>query len=336
MPDLPTIWFILLAVIFSLYFFLEGFDFGIDLLRPLLARNNAEHRALIGTIGPFWDGNEVWAILGAGVMFAAFPRLYGALFSALYVLFVLIVLALIGRGVAFEFRSHHPSRAWLRFWDFTSFVGALLPAFLWGVVMANLIRGLPLDENQVFVGGVGDVFDVFSVLGGLSSLLLFMLHGATFLLLRIDKKSDLHVRARRAALFWGALATAATLAFVVMGYVDTGLFRNFGLVPWLFPLAAFVNLSAIWFALVTRKDALSFAASGLTIAFSTATIFLGLYPTILPSTLDPANSLTVFSAASQPYTLRLMLTASAVFLPLIIGYQIYNYYVFRRRITVET
>jgi len=333
--DLPTTWFILVAFILTLYFFLEGFDFGVDLLRPLLAKSDAEERALVGTIGPFWDGNEVWVILGAGVMFSAFPLWYGVLFSGLYLVFILIILALIGRGVAFEFRNQRPGRRWRGFWDFTSFVGSLIPSFLWGVVMANLVRGLPINAEGDFVGGFFDIFDLFSVMGGFSSLLLFMLHGATFLLLRLHTGSVLYTRARRAAQFWGALATAATLIFVSIGYVTARLFENFGLVPWLFPIAAFFTLASIWYALVTRRDALSFVMSGLTIAFSTATIFLGLYPDVLPSTLAPTFTLTVYNTASQPYTLRLMLYVSLVFLPLIIGYQVYNYYVFRQRVRVE-
>lgn len=332
MPELATIWFILLAVIFCIYFFLEGFDFGVDLLRPFIAKTEAEKRTLIGTIGPFWDGNEVWVILGAGVMFAAFPKLYGTLFSALYLIFVLIILALIGRGISFEFRSQRQSKRWLAFWDFTSFVGALLPSFFWGVVMANLIRGLPINAEGNFVGGFTDIFNTFTLFGGFSSLFLFMLHGATFLLLRLHKDSVLHERARRMALFWGFFATFTTLIFVYMGYVSTNLFRDFGLVPWLFPLAAFATLVSIWFALVRGRDALSFVMSGLTISLSTATIFLGLYPELLPSSLSPNFTLTVANAASQPHTLELLSVASLIFLPLILGYQAYTYYAFRHRL----
>nr|WP_221276914.1 cytochrome d ubiquinol oxidase subunit II [Deinobacterium chartae] len=328
-------WFWIIAALFTLYFFLEGFDFGVDMLRPLLARNEREERALTGTIGPFWDGNEVWVIAAAGAMFSTFPRWYGALFSGMYPIFVIILLALIVRGVSFEFRNQVDRPRWRAFWDAMSFWGSLVPAFLWGVVMANLLRGLPISAEGEFVGSPLLLFNPFALLGGLATALMFVLHGANFLLLRLHHEDEIYHRARRAALFWGALATVAVLGFVVAGYISTGLFRNFGLLPWLFPIAAFLTLITIWYALVTRRSALGFAMSGLTVAFSTLTIFLGLYPNVAISTLDPANTLTVQQAASQPYTLHLMNIVAAIFLPLIVAYQIWNYYVFRQRVRVE-
>jgi cytochrome d ubiquinol oxidase subunit II len=332
--SLIDLWFWLIAVTFTLYFFLEGFDFGVDMLRPLLAKTDAEERALTGTIGPFWDGNEVWVLAAAGVMFSTFPVWYGALFSGMYPVFVVILLALLLRGVSFEYRNQVDQQRWRDFWDWMSFLGSVIPSFLWGVVMAKLIEGLSLDAERRVVGGLGELFTPFSLLGGLGTLLLFMLHGANFLLLRLHKDTVLYHRARRAALVWGALATVAILAFVVMGYVVEGLFESFGFLPWVFPLAAAATLASIWLALVRHRDALAFAMSGLTIAFSTVTIFIALYTrdVVLPSTLDPAFSLTLQGSASQPYTLFLLTIVGGIFLPLIIGYQIWNYYVFRARI----
>jgi cytochrome bd ubiquinol oxidase subunit II len=331
---LVTLWFWLIALTFTLYFFLEGFDFGVDILRPLLARTEAEERALTGTIGPFWDGNEVWVIAAAGVMFSTFPVWYGALFSGMYPVFVVVLLCLLLRGVAFEFRNQVDQQRWRDFWDWMSFGGSVLPAFLWGVVMAELIEGLSLDGNRAVVGGLGEVFTPFSLLGGLGTLLLFVLHGANFLLLRLHKDTVLYTRARTAALRWGALATVAILAFVVTGYVVQGLFTSFGLATWLFPVAAAATLASIWLALVKRRDGLAFTMSGLTIVFSTVTIFIALFTrgVVLPSTLDPAFSLTLAGSASQHYTLVLMTIVGGIFLPLIIGYQLWNYYVFRERI----
>ena len=332
--DLVALWFWLLALTFTLYFFLEGFDFGVDMLRPLLARTEAEERALTGTIGPFWDGNEVWVLAAAGVMFSTFPIWYGALFSGMYPLFVIILLALLLRGVSFEYRNQVDQQRWRDFWDWSSFAGSLIPAFLWGVVMAKLIEGLSLDADRAVVGGLGEVFTPFSLLGGLGTLLLFMLHGANFLLLRLHKDTALYNRARRAALVWGALATVAILAFVVSGYVVEGLFANFGFATWLFPVGAAATLASIWLALVRRRDGLAFAMSGATIVFSTITIFTALFTrgVVLPSTLDPSFSLTLEGSASQHYTLVLMTWVGGIFLPLILGYQIWNYYVFRERI----
>jgi cytochrome d ubiquinol oxidase subunit II len=332
--DLVVLWFWLIAFTFTLYFFLEGFDFGVDILRPLLARNEAEERALTGTIGPFWDGNEVWVIAAAGVMFSTFPVWYGALFSGMYPVFVLILLALLLRGVSFEYRNQVDQQRWRDFWDWMSFAGSVLPSFLWGVVMAKLIEGLSVNADARVLGGLGELFTPFSLVGGVATLLLFALHGANFLLLRLHVDTDLYARARTAALRWGALATVAILAFVVMGYVTENLFENFGVLPWVFPLAAALTLASIWWALVKRRDALAFTMSGLTIALSTVTIFLALFVRgeVLPSTLDPAFSLTLRESASEQYTLVLMTWVGGIFLPLIIGYQIWNYYVFRERI----
>ncbi|WP_027481394.1 cytochrome d ubiquinol oxidase subunit II [Deinococcus pimensis] len=332
--DLVTLWFWLIALTFTLYFFLEGFDFGVDILRPLLARTEAEERALTGTIGPFWDGNEVWVIAAAGLMFSTFPTWYGALFSGMYPVFVIILLALLLRGVSFEYRNQVDQQRWRDFWDWMSFLGSVVPSFLWGVVMAKLIEGLAVNGSARVEGGFLDLFTPFSFIGGLATLLLFMLHGANFLLLRLHKDTRLYARARAAALLWGALATVAILAFVVMGYVTERLFASFGVLPWLFPLAAAVTLASIWFSLSRRLDTLAFTMSGLTIVFSTVTVFIALFTrgVVLPSTLDPANSLTLTESASQPYTLVLMTWVGGIFLPLIIGYQIWNYYVFRERI----
>jgi cytochrome bd ubiquinol oxidase subunit II len=332
--DLVTLWFWLIALTFVLYFFLEGFDFGVDALRPQLATTEAEERALTGTISPFWDGNEVWVIAAAGIMFSTFPVWYGALFSGLYPVFVVILLALLLRGVSFEYRNQLDRRRWRNFWDWMSFLGSVLPSFLWGVVMAKIIEGMPVGPDERVGGGLGEIFTPFSIAGGMATLLLFVLHGANFLLLRLHRDTSLYERARRAAFLWGALATVAILVFVIQGYVTEGLFENFGVVPWLFPVAAFATLASIWLALVLRRDVLAFAMSGLTIVFATLTVFVALYTrgVVLPSTIDPALSLTLQGTASQPYTLMLMTWVGAIFLPLIIGYQVWNYYVFRERV----
>ena len=334
---LPVLWFWLIAFAFTLYFFLEGFDFGVDMLRPLLARTEAEERALTGTIGPFWDGNEVWVIAAAGIMFSTFPVWYGALFSGMYPVFVVILLTLLLRGVSFEYRNQVDQQRWRDFWDWMSFAGSVIPAFLWGVVMAKLIEGLSVNADARVSGGFGEMFTPFSVVGGVATALLFVLHGANFLLLRLARDSDLHARARTAALRWGARAPRALLPLGGLGYVTKGLFVSFGVLPWAFPVAAAATLASIWFSLVTRRDTLAFAMSGLTIVFSTVTIFIALFTrkVVLPSTLNPAFDLRLFESASEHYTLVLMTWVGGIFLPLIIGYQIWNYYVFRERVRVH-
>jgi cytochrome d ubiquinol oxidase subunit II len=267
-------------------------------------------------------------------MFSTFPVWYGAVFSGMYPIFVVILLALLLRGVSFEYRNQVDRQSWRDFWDWMSFLGSVIPSFMWGLVMAKIIEGLPLNADERVEGGLAELFTPFSLVGGMATLLLFMLHGANFLLLRLHVDTALYARARTAALRWGALATVAMLAFVVMGYVTEGLFEDFGLVPWLFPVAAFATLASIWLALSRRMDRLAFTMSGLTILFATVTVFIALFTrgVVLPSTLDPGFSLSLHESASQHYTLVLMTWVGGIFLPLIIGYQVWNYYVFRERV----
>jgi cytochrome d ubiquinol oxidase subunit II len=247
---------------------------------------------------------------------------------------VLILLALLLRGVSFEYRNQVDSDRWRAFWDWMAFGGSVVPSFLWGVIMAKLIEGLPVGRDGDVQGGFAELFTPFSLVGGVTTLLLFTLHGANFLLLRLHTDTVLYKRARTAALRWGALATVAIVAFVVMGYVTEGLFEDFGVVPWVFPIAAFLTLASIWLALVTRRDTLAFTMSGLTVLFATVTVFLALFTRgeVLPSTLQPEYGLVLREAAAQQYTLVLMSWVGGIFLPLIIGYQIWNYYVFRERV----
>lgn len=331
--DLPTVWLFVIGLTFTVYFFLDGFTFGTGLLQPFIARNERERRAMIGTVGPFWAANEVWIILGAGAIFAAFPLWYGTLMTSLYPAFTLILLSLIGRGVAFEYRAEVDNRRWRLFWDVTAFICNLLPAFLWGYILANMVRGLPIGASGRYEGGVSDTLSLFTVLGGLASLGMFVLHGATFALLRLDTGGPLYARARRAALSWGAVATVLVLGFVYLGFVGEGLFATPGLSEWLFPVGAALNLALIWLALTWRRDGLAFFATGLTLAFSTATVFVSLFPNVLPSTLGAAYNLTLANSASEPYTLRLLSYASLIFLPLIVGYQGWNFWVFRQRVS---
>lgn len=329
---LTTLWFILIGFTFAVYFFLDGFTFGAAILSSVLAREERERKLLLDTVGPFWAANEVWVVLGAGAIFAAFPLWYGTLFTSFYPYFTLILLALIGRGVSFEYRAEVNRAGWRRFFDVTSFICHLLPAVLWGMILANMVRGIPIGARGQYLGTVGDTLNVFAALGGLTTFSLFVLHGATFLLIRLDEAEPLHQRTRRVALVFGAVATIFVLAFVYLGFVATARFNSFGFAEWVFPVAAGLNLVAVWAALVTKRDLVAFLATGLTVVFATATIFASLYPTVLPSTLGAGFDLTVASTASEPYTLRLLTIASAVFLPLIVAYQGWNFYVFRSRV----
>ncbi|MEV0354310.1 cytochrome d ubiquinol oxidase subunit II [Nonomuraea sp. NPDC050680] len=321
---MENVWFVLIAVLWTGYFLLEGFDFGVGILLPFLGRGEEERRTIVKTIGPVWDGNEVWLLVAGGATFAAFPEWYATLFSGLYLPLFLILLALIARGVALEYRNKSDSP---RGWDRAFFWGSLGPAFLWGVAFANIVRGVPLDADHEYTGTLLTLLNPFALLGGLATLLLFTLHGAVFLALRTT--GDLRQGAARMA---KSLAPATIL--VVMGFLLTS--GGGGRPAW-WAAVALVALGLVGAVVATLRgrDGLAFAASALAVVAIVAALFTGLWPNVLPA-LDPANSLTVTNAASTPYTLTVMTWVAAIFTPLVLAYQAWTYWVFRRRITGAT
>lgn len=329
--ELQVIWFVLIAVLFIAYFFLEGFDFGVGILMPFISRDDVDRRVTLNTIGPFWDANEVWLITAGGAMFAAFPHWYATLFSGFYLPLFLILLALIFRAVGFEFRSKHDSAWWRRTADHFIFWGSLLPPFLWGVALTNIVIGLPIGPDMNFRGGLVELLKPYALLGGLAATCLFTLHGALFLSLRTtdDLKVRVDTLARRMWLPTGAVL----LLFAVLGYRETVLFEGLGLVPGTLPMLTIISFVAGYFVLRLKRGALAFAATGLTIALGTAVVFAGLFPKVMPSTIDPAYSLTVYNASSSQLTLKVMTAIALVFVPLVLAYQAWSYHVFRQRVT---
>jgi cytochrome d ubiquinol oxidase subunit II len=332
--DLNTLWFILIAVLFTGFFFLEGFDYGVGILLPFLGKDDRERRMIINSIGPFWDGNEVWLITAGGAMFAAFPHWYATLFSGFYLALVLILLALIVRGVAFEFRSKDHNPRWRNTWDWLLFVGSLVPALLWGVAMANLLRGVPIDADMNYVGGFFNLLNPFALLCGLASLLGFTFHGAIFLTLKTG--GEISDRARAAAsILWMPAAVVFFLA-VGTGYFTTDMVIRLGVVPVVIPvIGGLAIVLAGWF-LNQKRAALAFVCTGLSILIATATLFLGLFPRVMVSSLDPSWSLTVYNASSSPYTLKVMSIVALIFVPIVLLYQAWSYYIFRKRIVCES
>jgi cytochrome d ubiquinol oxidase subunit II len=328
--DLPTVWFVAIAVLWTGYFVLEGFDFGVGILLPVLGRGpsagdrEADRRVVINSIGPVWDGNEVWLITALGAMFAAFPAWYAATLSGFYVPVLLIILALIGRGVAFEYRGKVDDPRWRARWDVTIVTGSAVPAFLWGVVFANIVRGVELGANGVVTSDLADLLNPYALLGGLTTLTLFVLHGAVFLALKTD--GPVRHRARAVARRAGPVALLAVAGFLLW----TGARHGVPAVP------AAVAVAAVLAGLVLairRREGWSFAATAVGVAAFTAALFGSLFPVVLPSLVDPAFDLTVAGAASAPYTLGVLSWIGAVFLPLVIAYQTWSYWVFRRRVT---
>jgi cytochrome d ubiquinol oxidase subunit II len=332
--DLNTVWFILIAVLFTGYFFLEGFDFGVGILLPFLGRDDRERRVVINTIGPHWDGNEVWLITAGGAMFAAFPNWYATMFSGFYLALFLMLLALIARGVAFEFRSKDKNPDWRKLWDWMIFVGSLVPALLWGVAIANLVRGVPIDGNMTYVGGFFNLLNPYALMGGLASLAVFTLHGAIFLSLKT--RGQVMGKARAAAGRVWLPAVLLSVAFAVGTYFATDVFTRLGVNPGIVPLGAVVALLAAGWLLRSRRDGWAFVMTGLAIALATITIFMGLYPRVMVSSLNPDWSLTIYNASSSPYTLRVMSIVALIFVPIVLIYQGWSYWIFRERIGRES
>ena len=327
--DWAVIWFILIAVIFAVFFILEGFDYGIGITLPWLGRNDYERRALINTIGPVWDGNEVWMVTAGGALFAAFPHVYATLFSGFYVALFLLLAALIFRGVSFEFRSKDEAPAWRQLWDTCIFWGSLLPALLWGVAVANLLRGVPIDAKMNYVGSFFDLLNPYSLSVGLLFPVLFAYHGSLYASLKTT--GDLRERAGRLAQRSGPAAVLLCLAVALLTWLQTDLFTRPAAIAALLATAA--ALIASVFLSRNSHFGRSFVCSAATIGLFTASLFLGLFPRLMVSSLNPAWSLTIRNASSSPYTLKLMTFAAVVFVPVVIGYQAWAYWLMRSRVT---
>ena len=330
---LNTVWFILVTILFIGFFFLEGFDYGVGLLLPFLGKDDDERRAIINSIGPVWDGNEVWMITAGGALFASFPNVYATLFSGFYLALVLMLVALILRGVAFEFRGKRESKNWRTLWDWAIFTGSLLPALLWGVAVANLMRGFAIEQDMNYYGGLLPLLNPYALLGGLVFVSLFTMHGANFL---TRKVSDVILeRAKKAAFSFWIVATVLTVAFVAWTFFATDILTKPGLNGLIPALLAAVALLVTGWLIRTRKSGWAFITGSLTVVFATLMVFTGLYPRILVSSLDPAWSLTIVNAASSPYTLKVMTIVAAIFVPIVLAYQIWSYWIFRKRVEVE-
>ncbi|MEU9185357.1 cytochrome d ubiquinol oxidase subunit II [Streptomyces sp. NPDC048484] len=326
--ELHDVWFVLIAVLWTGYFFLEGFDFGIGVLTKLLARNRTEKRVLINTIGPVWDGNEVWLLSAGGATFAAFPEWYATLFSGFYLPLLLILVCLIVRGVAFEYRVKRPEEQWQRNWENAIFWTSLLPAFLWGVAFGNIVRGVKIDQDMEYVGSLWDLLNPYAILGGLVTLTLFTFHGAVFAALKT--LGDIRERARKLALGLGLVTAVLALAFLLWTQAENGDGKSLAAL-----VVAVIALVAAIGANQAGREGWAFALSGLTIVAAVAMLFLTLFPNVMPSSLNDEWSLTVTNASSSPYTLKIMTWCAVLATPMVMLYQGWTYWVFRKRIGTQ-
>ncbi|MFF2651658.1 cytochrome d ubiquinol oxidase subunit II [Streptomyces sp. NPDC058045] len=322
---LHDVWFVLIAVLWTGYFFLEGFDFGVGILTKLLARDRTERRVLINTIGPVWDGNEVWLLTAGGATFAAFPEWYATLFSGFYLPLLLILVCLIVRGVAFEYRAKRPEDRWQRNWEHAIFWTSLLPAFLWGVAFGNIVHGVPIDRHGEYVGTVLDLLNPYALLGGLVTLTVFTFHGTVFVALKTV--GEIRDRARRLASRGGPIAAVLALGFLLWTQAHSG--DRWSLVALVVAVAA---LAAALGTNLRGREGWAFACSGLAIAATVAMLFLSLFPDVMPSSLNGSWSLTASNASSSPYTLKIMTWCAGIATPVVLLYQSWTYWVFRKRI----
>ena len=326
--ELTTLWFALIAILFIGYFILEGFDFGVGMLLHVIGRNEPERRAMIRTIGPVWDGNEVWVLVAGGAMFAAFPEWYATLFSGFYLALFLILVGLILRGVGIEYRNKRGDLAWRRRMDILITVGSFLPALLWGVAFANIVAGVPIDADKEFTGNLLTLLNPFGLLGGLTTLLLFLTHGLVFLTLKTD--GEIRERARQLTLPVGLVTAVVAVVFLLWANAIRGDLLSTAVAV----LAAVVYLARAAAPCASSARAWAFLGSALTIGLAVASLFLALFPDVMPSSTDPAFSLTATNAASTPYTLTIMTIVAVIFVPVVLVYQGWTYYVFRKRVTV--
>lgn len=328
--DLNTLWFVLIAVLYIGYFVLEGFDLGVGILLPFLGKSDLKRRMMINTIGPHWDGNEVWLITAGGATFAAFPHWYATLFSGFYLPLFLILLALIVRGVAFEFRSKDDDPRWRSLWDWCIFVGSAIPALLWGVAFTNFVKGVPIDQNMVYTGGFFNLLNPYALLGGLVSLVGFTLHGAVFLSLKTS--GDLHQTSENTAWRLWPLTALLLVAYVIATYFFTDVLKQLGVNPGPVPIGSVLAMLGAGYFIYRRQNGWSFILVALSIIFAVSSIFEVLFPRVLVSSTDPEFSLTIYNAASGAYTLKVMAIIALILLPFVLGYQVWSYWVFRKRV----
>ncbi|MBG0741641.1 cytochrome d ubiquinol oxidase subunit II [Paeniglutamicibacter antarcticus] len=326
METLPTIWFVLIAVLWTGYLFLEGFDLGVGMLMKLFARNNTERRVLLNTVGPVWDGNEVWLITAGGAMFAAFPLWYASLFSALYIPLVFVLLGLIFRAVAFEYRGKVNTEQWRNRWDWAIALGSFVSAFGIGAALALTTTGLPLNANGDRVGGPFAWFSWYAVLGGFAVVGFSLVHAAAFLALKTD--GDIRDRAQRLVIRWLPVGLLPLVVWVVL--VTN---RHGHLLSWLLVAVAAAAAVAAWRLARRGREGWSFLGLGVFLLTGSAALFGSVFPVVLPSTLNHDWDLTVSNASSSSYTLGLMSIVACVGIPLVLAYQGWTYWVFRKRVS---
>ncbi len=333
--ELQSVWFFIWGLLWAVFFITDGFDFGIGTLYPFLGKTERDKHMMIHAMGPLWDGNEVWLITAGGVTFAAFPLVYAVMFSSLYTALMLILFALILRGVSFEFRNKVDNPAWKKVWDTCIFVGSFLPALLFGVAFANIFKGIPIDQQGLYQGNLFTLLNPYGILGGLLFVCLFLVHGALWLTIRSD--GDLAQRSEKLAGTLWPILTGVAVIFLVATYIFTPLYDNYLANPVLFlvPVISVAGIFGIRYFIQKRTFFLAWVSSAVTIVFCTFFGVIGLFPNLFPSSIDPEYSLSAFNASSSPLTLKIMLIVVLLFVPVVLAYQVWAYKLFSVKVTDE-
>lgn len=329
---LQTLWFVLIAVLWIGFFFLEGFDFGVGMLLPFLGKKDEERRAIINSIGSVWDGNEVWLLTAGGATFAAFPHWYATMFSGFYLALFLLLIGLIIRGVAFEYRSKDSNPKWRHTFDWMIAIGSFLAALLLGAAFANLARGVPINENMMFTGNLFTLLNPYGLLGGVTTVTIFLLHGANFLGLKLEGELR-----ERVNVFAKKLWIAATVLYIILGvFTYIAGFWQHGIVnPGFVPFTAVAVLLATGYFLNNKMEGWAFIMTSLNIVLTQVTFFTMTFPNVMISSANPAFSLTIYNASSSQYTLTVMSIVALIFVPIVLVYQGWTYYMFRQRISSD-
>jgi len=330
---LQIVWFLLIAALWIGFFFLEGFDFGVGMLLPFLGKNDEERRAIVNTIGPVWDANEVWLIMAVTAMFAVFPGWYATMFSGFYLAMFLIVVGLILRGISFEYRSKDSRPQWRSRFDGMIAVGSFMNSFLFGILFSDLLGGVPIDQNMIYAGGPFSWITPYGLIGGLTMVSVFLLHGANFLTLKLE--DDMRERARAAARYLYMFAAIMVLALAIATYIFTDITVKIGIDPGILPIASVVFLLVTIYFINRRMEGWAFVMTGLNIILTQVAFFTLMFPRLMISSLNPAWSLTISNVSASPYALGVMSVISLVFIPVVMAYEGWSYYIFRKRVKTD-
>jgi cytochrome bd ubiquinol oxidase subunit II len=335
---LQALWFVLIAVLWIGFFFLEGFDFGVGMLLPFLGKKDEERRAIINTIGSVWDGNEVWLLTAGGATFAAFPHWYATMFSGFYLPLFLLLVGLIIRGISFEYRSKDPSPAWRNRFDWMIAIGSFMAALLLGTAFANLAKGVPIgaDMNYVSPNGLATTLGLlnpFGLIGGLTTVVVFLLHGANFLGLKLEGDMRDRAIAFSKKLYIGAVVVTTLL--LITTYLYTDIRTKLGINPGITPIASYAALLVTIYFINRKMEGWAFIMTSLHIVLTQVTFFTLMFPRVMISSLNPEWSLTIYNASSSQYTLTVMSIVALIFVPIVLAYQGWTYYMFRKRISTD-